>query len=101
MTVLFVIFTILLGLWLFARAGLEGADLTAFDEPRPEDQGDQASPEHAAVVARIQELGRGRSERMSRDERVRKMREGLELAFGDAEVEAEIRAVDAGGVPCE
>jgi len=101
MTVLFVIFTILLGLWLFARAGLEGADLTAFDEPRPEDQGDHASPEHAAVVARIQELGRGRSERMSRDERVRKMREGLERAFGDAEVGAEIRAVDAGGVPSE
>ena len=103
MTLLFVLFAIVVGLWIYARSALEGGDLRQFDEPRPDNWGDreQASPEHAAVVARIQQLGAGARQGMSRDERVRKMREGLEQAFGDAQVDAEIRSVSAGGVDCE
>lgn len=89
--------------WVFARTALTGHDLSAFDAPRPAPFRGRtaASPEHAAVEEKVRVLAEGADQRMSRDQRVRLMRENLERAFGDREVDAEIREVDAGGVRCE
>jgi monoterpene epsilon-lactone hydrolase len=102
-----IVLGILLGglvvLWLVARFVLAGPELSGFDEPRPATLGGriEASPEHAAVVARILKLGEGARERVGRAERVRRMRDALEQAFGQTEVDAEIRPVSAAGVPAE
>lgn len=103
MSIIYLVVAVIVFAYLFARFGLSGQDLNVFDEPRPETWGGRqsASPEHADVVARIKELGKERQGRLSRSERVRLLREGLERAFGDTDYDAEIRAVDADGVPAE
>ena len=89
--------------WLLARFKLAGQDLGVFDEPRPATFGGRvaASPEHAAVVERILKLGAGARGRVGQSERIRRMRDALEQAFGQTEVDAEICPMSAGGVPAE
>lgn len=103
MTILIALVVLLAAFWAFSRFALAGPDLSAFDTPQPQPFGGrtEASPEHADVVEKVRVLNEGADDPMSRSERVRRMREGLEKAFGDREVDAEIREVDANGVRCE
>ncbi|MFP6664198.1 MAG: alpha/beta hydrolase [Deltaproteobacteria bacterium] len=103
MTIVFLLVLVGLAFWGFTHLVLKGADLSAFDSPRPEMHGgrSEASPEHAAVVARVQKMQAGAGARESSSARVVRVRRNLEEAFGDRAVDAEVRNVDAGGVPAQ
>lgn len=103
MTILLVPIGAVAALWIFARFGLRGDDLTKWDEPRPSREGSrpEASPEHADVVEKLRSLRPDPKARRSRKERLQQMRASLDTAFAGQPVDAEIRPVDAGGVSAE
>lgn len=98
-----IVASVLVLLWLLARFGLSGEDLTRWDAPDHPSEGSrpEASPEHARVVEMVQEMGPEPTGRISQKDRVRRLRDALDSAFVGMTVDAEVRDVDAGGVRAE
>lgn len=103
MTLLLVVVAIVALLWAVARFHLQGEDLSRFDTPATPGAPPPTEPsaEHFEAVELIRGMQAEGQGRMSRRERLRRMRAAADAMSDGVDFGVAFEPVDAGGVPAE
>ena len=103
MTVLLVVIAVVAVLWAVARFHLAGEDLRRFDTPPAVSDPPPAEPsaEHFEAVELIRQMQARSEGRMSRSERLRRMREAADAMADGVDFGVAFTPADAAGVPGE